>query len=202
MKILKRILIALVVLVAIFAVVGMFMSPSVHVARSKDMKASQEAVYNQIADLKMWDNWMPWNKMDPNWKRTWGEKTSGEGASYSWNSDKNDVGHGTITITKAVPYEQVENNLHFEGEGDAGGAFKIEKTDAGSKVTWSLDMNMGSNPFKRLMGGMMNKMMAPIFDKGLTSLDSAALANPMTPPAAMMDSSMHASADTTAAMTK
>lgn len=197
MKILKRILIVLVVLVAILAVVGMFMSPAVHVERSMDMKASQEAVYNQVVDLKMWDNWMPWNKMDPNWKRTWGEKTSGEGASYSWDSEKNEVGHGSITITKAVPYELMENNLHFEGQGDAGGGMKIEKTASGSRATWFIDMNMGSNPFKRLMGGMMDKMMAPVFDKGLASLDSAALANPVNPPSAMVTPALQTPADST-----
>ncbi len=178
MKILKTILIVLVVLVALAAIIGMFMSPDVHVERSMDMKASPDAVYNQVADLKMWDNWMPWNKLDPNWEKTYGEKTSGEGAFYSWKSSKSDVGQGSITITKAVPNEMVETNLHFEGQGDAKGGYKIEKSDAGTHFTWSMDMNMGSNPFKRLMGGMMDKMMGPWFDKGMHSLDSSAQAMP------------------------
>jgi len=202
MKILKNILIVLVVIVAIVAVIGMFMSPAVRIERSMEMKASPEAVYNQVADLKNWDNWMPWNKLDPNWERTFGEKTSGEGATYSWKSKDSNVGQGSITITKAVPNELVETNLHFEGQGDATGGYKIEKTDAGTKFTWSMDMNMGSNPFKRIMGSMMDKMMAPWFEKGLKSLDSSASVAPMPAPSAMMDStSMHA-ADSTAAVTK
>ena len=198
MKILKKILIVLVVIVAIAAIIGMFMSPNVHVERSLEMKASPDAVYNQVADLKNWDNWMPWNKLDPNWQRTFGEKTSGEGANYAWKSDKSEVGQGSITITKAVPNEMVETNLHFEGQGDATGSYKIEKTDAGTKMTWGLDMNMGGNPFKRLMGGMMDKMMAPWFEKGLKSLDSAASAAPMTPPAMPMDSAATPAPDSSA----
>src|SRR4051812_19989719 len=107
MKILKKILIVVVVLVAVLAIVGMFMSPKVHVERSMEMKASPEAIYNQVADLKMWDNWMPWNKMDPAMVKTYGDKTMGEGAKYSWSSTNSNVGKGSIIITKAVPYEMV-----------------------------------------------------------------------------------------------
>ena len=198
MKILKTILVVIVVIVAIAAIIGMFMSPNVHIERTMEMKAAPDAVYSQVNDLKKWDNWMPWNKLDPNWERTWGEKTEGEGASYSWKSEKNDVGHGSITITKSVPNEMVETNLHFEGQGDATGTYKIEKTDAGSKFTWGMNMNMGSNPFKRLMGSMMDKMMAPWFDKGMVSLDSAASANPVASAPAPMDSTMMSHPDTAA----
>jgi hypothetical protein len=190
MKILKTILIVIVVLVALAAIIGMFMSSDVRVERSLEMKAAPDAVYNQVNNLKNWDNWMPWNKLDPNWERTWGEKTEGEGASYSWKSNKNEVGHGTITITKSVPNESVETNLHFEGQGDATGTYVIEKTDGGTKFTWGMNMNMGSNPFKRLMGSMMDKMMAPWFEKGMKSLDSAAQANQMAPATTAVDTMM------------
>ena len=66
MKILKTILIVIVVLVALAAIVGMFMSSDVRVERSMEMKATPDALYNQVNNLKNWDNWMPWNKMDPN----------------------------------------------------------------------------------------------------------------------------------------
>jgi carbon monoxide dehydrogenase subunit G len=199
MKILKTILIVIVVLVALAAIIGMFMSADVHVERSMEMKAAPDAVYNQVNNLKNWDNWMPWNKLDPNWERTWGEKTEGEGATYSWKSSKSDVGQGTITITKSVPNEAVETNLHFEGQGDAAGSYVIAKTDAGTKVTWGMNMNMGSNPFKRLMGGMMDKMMGPWFETGLKSLDSSAQANPMAPAMAAVDTTI-APADSSAMM--
>ncbi len=202
MKIVKKILIVLAVLVAIVAIAGMFMSPKVHVERSMEMKASPEAVYNQIADLTMWDNWMPWNKLDPNMKKTFGEKTSGEGATYSWESNNSDVGTGTITITKAVQNELVETNLDFKEHGTASGGYKVEKTDNGSKVTWSMDMDMGGNPFMRIMGSMMDKMMGPQFDKGLHSLDSSASAMPAAPEVAPIDSTVMPPADSTAAAMK
>ncbi|MEO8087648.1 MAG: SRPBCC family protein [Bacteroidota bacterium] len=200
MKILKKILIVLVVIVAVLAIAGMFMSPKVRVERSMEMKASPEAVYSQVADLKMWDNWMPWNKMDPAMVKTYGDKTMGEGATYSWVSNNKNVGKGSIVITKAVPNEMVETTLSFDGQGDATGGYQMEKTDAGTKVTWSMNMDMGSNPFKRLMGSMMDKMMGPYFDQGLHSLDSASSAMPA--PAPMMENTEMPAADSSASMAK
>ncbi len=198
MKVLKKILIVLVVIIAVVAIIGMFMSPKVHVERSMTMKASSDAVYNQINDLKMWDNWMPWNKIDPNMKKTYGEKTSGEGASYSWVSTNSNVGTGSITITKAVPNESIETMLTFVGEGNATGGYKLEKTDDGTKVSWSMDMDMGANPFKRVIGSMMDKMMGPMFEKGLHSLDSSSLAMPAAVPVAMVDMTAKPMTETTA----
>lgn len=199
MKILKKILIVIAVLIALVAIIGMFMSPKVHVERSMEMKASPEAVYNQIADLSMWDNWMPWNKIDPNMKKTFGEKTSGEGASYSWESTHGDVGNGTITITKAIQNELVETNLDFREHGTATGNYKVEKTGNGTKVTWSMDTELGANPFMRIMGAMMDKIMGPVFEKGLHALDSSASATPAPQEMAPVDSSAMPPADSTAA---
>jgi hypothetical protein len=55
-----------------------------------------------------------------------------------------------------------------------------------------MDMNMGSNPFKRLMGSMMDGMMGPWFEQGLNALDSAAAANPIAAPAPAMPDSVPA----------
>ncbi len=196
MKILKKILIVLVVIVAVVAIIGMFMSRDVRVERSMDMNAAPEAVYSQIVDLNMWDNWMPWNKIDPNMKKTFGEKTSGEGASYSWESSNGDVGHGTITITKVVPNELVETTLDFKENGMGTSDYKIERTENGSKVTWGMNMDMGANPFMRIMGGMMDKMMGSAFEKGLHSLDSSASVSPVAAPAVMVDPGAMPDADT------
>src|SRR6266478_2042707 len=96
-KILKAILYIIGSLVVLVLVVGLFLPSNVHVERTKVLKSPPEAVFNQINDLKNWDNWMPWNKMDKNIQVTWnGDKTSGEGASYSWKSKV--VGNGKVII--------------------------------------------------------------------------------------------------------
>ena len=172
MRIVKKILLVLLVLCVVITIAGLLMPAKVHVERSLVMKASPEAVYSQVNDLKTWNNWATWNKKDPNWKLTYGDVTVGEGANYAWESTKEEVGNGSMKITQTIPGEIVHIDMDFREHGTAGADFKFEKADAGSKVTWSMDMDMGSNPIKRLMGPIMDKMVGKEFEKGLQNLDS------------------------------
>jgi hypothetical protein len=97
MRILKRLLVFLVVLIVLLIIVAFFLPKNVHVERTVASKASPEAVYGYLNNLKTYDEWMPWNKIDPNMKKTWGDKSEGTGAWYSWTSDNSSVGKGKLT---------------------------------------------------------------------------------------------------------
>ena len=178
MRILKKIIIVLIVILAIAAIIGMLMPSSAHIERSMVMKAPAENIFYQVNELKNWNNWMPFNKMDSKMKIKWGEKTSGKGGEYSWESDNSNVGKGSVQIIKSIPMESVQTALQFEGMPGAGSIYKLEKMNEGTKVTWSFDGSMGSNPFKRLMTPVMDKMLGNIFEKGLKDLDSVSLKTP------------------------
>jgi len=178
MRTLTKIIVVLLIIVAIAAVIGMFMPSTFRIERSMVMKAPTENIFAQVNDLKSWNNWMPWNKMDPNWKVNWGEKTAGEGASYSWESSNSDVGTGSMKIEKVIPNELVQTTLVFASMPPATGNFKFEKTAEGTNVTWSMEGPAGKNPFMKLMMPVMDKMVGKTFEEGLRSLDSSALANP------------------------
>jgi effector-binding domain-containing protein len=177
MRILTKIILVLVVIVALAAIIGFFMPSTFRIERSMVMKAPAENIYAQVNDLKNWNNWMPWNKMDPNWKVNWGEKTVGEGASYSWESTNSNVGKGSLSIDKTIPGELVQTTLNFESMPPATGNFKFDKTGEGTKVIWSMEGPAGKNPFMKLMMPVMDKMVGKTFEEGLHSLDSSAMAN-------------------------
>jgi len=181
MKILKRIGIGVLAVIILLLIISFFLPSKTTVERSRVVKASPEAVYAQIADLKNWDNWMPWNKIDPNMQKTWGEKTEGTGAQYSWVSENRNVGKGSITLTKCEP-SMIETELLFEGMNPGKGFYKLEPADGGTKVTWSMESNMGNNPLYKFMSLMMDGMIGPEFEKGLNDLEIAAQANPIPEP--------------------
>ena len=98
MKIVKRILITLVVLAIIITAVG-FLSPKhVHVERSLTMKAPAEIIHAQINNLKNWNKWSPWYKMDTAMKMVYNGTDAGAGAGYKWESQNKNVGSGDMTI--------------------------------------------------------------------------------------------------------
>jgi hypothetical protein len=181
MKILKTVGIVLLSVIVLCLVISFFLPSKVNVERSRVINAKPDAVYAQIANLKSWDNWMPWNQLDPNMQKTYGEKTEGQGASYSWVSENQNVGKGSITLTKCDS-NMVETELVFEGMNPGKGCYKLEPEGEGTKVTWSMESDMGNNPLYKFMALMMDGMIGPEFEKGLVALEKAAQANPIPEP--------------------
>lgn len=193
MKILKRIFLVLLVVIGAAVLIG-FLMPSVrHVERSVSMNVKPDVVFEQVNNLKNWPNWSPWYKLDPNSKIVYSEPSSGAGAFYTWDSQNSNVGKGKMSITESVPGQVVKVRLEFEGMNPSEGAFTFEPEGEGTKATWSFDASMGNNPFFRLMGVMMDKMLGKTFEDGLADMkkvsEAAPVISPEPAPAAPVDSS-------------
>src|SRR5581483_3905472 len=67
------------------------------VQRSASIKAPPEKIFPFINDFHQWAVWSPFEKMDPDMKRTYGAITAGKGATYGWNGNKN-IGSGSMEI--------------------------------------------------------------------------------------------------------
>ncbi|MCU0435493.1 MAG: SRPBCC family protein [Bacteroidia bacterium] len=171
MKILKRILLVLVVLIALLAVVGLFLPSGSHVNRSLTIKAAPENVYSLINNLKSWDRWSPWHKMDPNWKVTWGGPDEGNGSWYSWESQSSRVGNGKISITQSVPFDSIVTRMEFMGSDDpAWGRYIIKAAEGSVNLTMRMDAEYGFNIIARYFGLMMNSEIEKSFDEGLENI--------------------------------
>ena len=67
---LKKILIGLLAIVAIFVVVVAMQPAEYRVERSTTIAAPTSSVFGQVNDFHKWDAWSPWAKLDPNAKMT------------------------------------------------------------------------------------------------------------------------------------
>ena len=80
--------------------------------RSAQMNASPDAVFSIINDLHQWGRWSPYDKRDPDMKKTFAGPPTGPGASYAW-SGNNKVGEGRLTIVESKPGQLVSMKLEF-----------------------------------------------------------------------------------------
>src|SRR5262245_38322211 len=99
---LKKILIALLCIAAVFVIVVTLQPGTFEVSRSASMAASADAVFANVNDLHNWPAWSPWAKLDPNMKQTYEGAPAGVGASTYWIGNK-DVGEGRMTIMESRP---------------------------------------------------------------------------------------------------
>ena len=172
---LSKIFWMLAVLVAAFLGYVALQSPVGTVTRSAILPASPAAIFAQVNELKKWEAWSPWVKIDPNAKMTYEGPAAGVGAAFGW-AGNSDVGEGKLTITESEPGARVKYKLDFKqpfaSTGDAEFTFKPE--GSGTNVTWSMT---GEWPFlARIMCTLFraDKMVGDMFEKGLTSLGEVA----------------------------
>ena len=145
------------------------------VIREITINAAPEVVFGLVGDLRRWDDWSPWAKLDPHCKMTYGETEKGKGAWYEWNGN-NKVGEGKLMITESQPSSGLRLRLQFirpfKCENDVDFCFKTERS--GTRVIWGMD---GKNNFmSKAMCLVMNmdKMVGKDFEKGLSSLKTLA----------------------------
>ena len=135
------------------------------IQRKAHIAAPPDRVFAKIRSFREWGAWSPWEKLDPEMKRTF------DGEVYSWDGNKK-VGKGRMEITTAEPPRRIEIKLDFFEPWEAHNIteFLIEPRDGGSDVTWTMT---GPSPFmSKLMGVFMNfdKLVGSDFEKGLASL--------------------------------
>lgn len=171
----KKILIGIAAVVVGFLVVVALQPSTYSVTRAIVISAKPEAVFLHVNELKKWEAWNPWGKVDPNMKMTYAGPESGVGASYSWVGNS-DVGEGKSTITEIKTNELVRFKLEFykpmAGVSDTLFTFKPQGDQ--TEVTWSMS---GKNNFiGKAMCLVMNmdKMVGGQFEKGLADLKTIA----------------------------
>src|SRR5688572_14654414 len=108
----KKILIGLAGLVALFLVVAAFQPADYRVARSIVISAPPAAAFGQINDLHKWQEISPYTKLDPAAKYAFEGPVAGIGAALAW-AGNNQVGEGRMTIVESRPNELVRFRLDF-----------------------------------------------------------------------------------------
>lgn len=145
------------------------------VSRTIGIKAPPDRIFPHINDFHKWTAWSPFEKKDPNLKRTYSGAEEGKGSIYEWNGN-DDVGSGRMEILETKPPNLVTIKLDFikPFEGHNTAEFKIEPGREATDVTWTIH---GPVPFFGKILHLifdMDKMIGPDFEAGLKSLKAIA----------------------------
>ncbi len=172
---LKTIAIVVVVLVAAVLVFAATKPDTFAVQRATRIKAPPEKIFPLINDFHRWGSWSPWEKMDPDMKRTYSGAATGKRAAYAWQGNSK-VGEGRMEIVDASAASMIQIKLDFVKplEGHNTAEFVLEPKGDSTNVTWTM---VGPSPYlAKVMGVFVNmdKMIGKDFEEGLAKLKSAA----------------------------
>ena len=173
-------MVKIIVIVVLVLVAGMLLfaatKPDIfRVERAASIKAPPEKIFPLINDLKGWAAWSPYEKKDPAMKRTFGATTSGKGAVYEWEGNKN-VGRGRMEVIDAAQPSKIVIKLDFFEPFEAHNTAEFTMDGKGDTTTVTWAMYGPANIVSKLMGVFFNmdKMIGTDFEAGLANLKSIA----------------------------
>ena len=142
--------------------------------RSTTIAAPPDKVFALINDLRQFNSWNPFAKMEPSAVITYDATSAGVGGAYGWKGDK--TGEGRMQITESVPAQRVSAKLDFVKPFEAHNTvdFTVQPQGNGSQVTWAMH---GPMPYlNRVMTVFfdMDKTVGKDFEAGLANLKALA----------------------------
>jgi len=170
----KTIAIVIVVVIAAILIFAATKPETFTVQRAASIKAPPEKIFAVLDDFHNWGVWSPWEKMDPDMKRTFSGAANGQGAVYEWQGNSK-VGQGRMEITDATAPSQVTIKLDFikPFEGHNVAEFLLQPNGDATNVTWTM---RGPSPYiAKVMSVFcnMDSMIGKDFEAGLANLKAA-----------------------------
>jgi hypothetical protein len=168
---LKRLLVALVLLLAGLAIFVALQPDDYRLTRSTTIAAPAAAIFPHVNDLHRWEDWSPWAKVDPNAKVAFAGAPAGQGAVFTW--DGNDkVGAGTMTITESRPSDLIRIKTDFVKPfaGTSKTEFVFSQMGGQTNVIWTMTGTHNFIGKAMCLVTSMERMLGPDFEKGLAQL--------------------------------
>lgn len=112
-----------------FTTFNLFISGKIE--ESIEIEAPIDLVYLKVADLTTWSLWQ---KKDTTMTIVYSGQKTGLGAKMSWTGINS---NGSLEIVNSNFLKDLKNELIFEGMSPSYHIWTFDKTDKGTKVTWS-----------------------------------------------------------------
>jgi uncharacterized protein YndB with AHSA1/START domain len=178
MRLVKWLLNGLGLLAVSLSVIGLLLPDNTHVERRIEIISTPAAIFALVNDLRSFNQWSPWARIDPKTRYTFSGPSAGVGARMAWASDNPNVGSGSQEIIKSEPQHRVELALDFGAQGNAVAYYDIEPAGDGVAFTWGFDSQFGYDLLGRYFGLMMDQWIGAEYEKGLRNLKVLAEKSP------------------------
>ena len=170
-KIIAGVAIVLVAAIAVVLVLAATKPDTFRIERSAAINAPPEKIFAVLSDLRQWGGWSPWEKKDPDMKRSFSGAERGKGAVYGWEGDKN-VGTGRMEILEATAPSKIVIKLDFIKPFEAHNTAEFTLTPQGHATNVHWQMHGPATLMSKVAHVFIDveKMVGADFEAGLASL--------------------------------
>lgn len=169
MKAIKIVLYALLIILGLTLVVAALTPKDVTITRSVTIASNPDLVYYQVANLRNWEKWSPFE--DADMQNIYSGRFASAGMFRSWTSKSK--GDGTMEIIASTACQSIDSKMNM-ANGNHGSEHWTFSADSANNtlVTWEFTFQDLSYPFQRLLGLVADNVMGSIFQQGLNQLKS------------------------------
>ncbi len=173
MKILKYILFAILGILALLLITGIFVKKDYTVMREVTINKPKQEVFDYLKLLRNQGNYSKWEQMDPNAIKTYTGTDGTVGFISAWDSKMDDVGAGEQEIKKITEGERIDLEIRFKRPFESKSQAYLSTTavsETQTKVIWGFEgkMNYPMNLITLVMN--MEKMVGDDLQVGLENL--------------------------------
>lgn len=156
-------------LIALTTAGALLLPRHVHVKRQATLDAAPSAVLALASSNEGYQRFNPYRSTDPALKIAPFGPVSGVGSGFAFEGKD---GKGKQTVAAVGP-DSVRYDIDMGAMGQPRQAITAVPDGGGSRVTWTMDMDLGFNPLARVFGLFMDRMVGKTFEKGLDNLAAA-----------------------------
>lgn len=170
MKLVKKILIIVLIIIAIPLVIALFVQNEYTVEREITINRPKSEVFNYVRHLKNQDNYSKWVRIDPDMKKDFRGTDGTVGFVYAWDGNK-EAGKGEQEIKNIIEGQRVDVEVRFirPFEGFATAPIITEPVSENqTKVKWSLKGKSGYP--MNFMNLFIDNMLGKDLETSLTAL--------------------------------
>lgn len=166
------IILILIALLALGIVIVISRQPvDFRITRSIAINVPASSIFPHLNDLRKWQDWSPWAKLDPACKVTFEGPPAGEGAAFAWAGNSK-VGEGRMTVLEACPDAFVRYRVDFVKPfpGTNPAEIVLKPDGVRTEVVWAME---GRKNFVMKAAGLFldcEKMLGPDLERGLSQL--------------------------------
>ena len=175
---LKKILVALAVLgvglAGVVAYAAATQPDTFRVQRAATIDAPPEKLVGILSDLRRGAEWSPYEKRDPDMKKTFSGPASGPGSKLEWDGNS-DVGAGSLTVAEVTP-AKVTLNLAMTRPMNANNIVEYTFAPQGNatNMTWAMHGPMPLISKVMCVFVDLDKMLGADMERGLKDLKALA----------------------------
>ena len=166
-----ELLISIVIVIALFFVVGVFLPSHREVQNNLETNHPVRQVYDTLNGFKRFGDWHPLRQHDPSVKYTLSGPPKGVGAALDFDSKDPLVGKGRWEIVESDEDLRIKMSLTDEAYGtNKVHEFNLDNKGKTVDITWSYDVDYGWDLLGRYAGLYVNRTVGDDIKRGLGNL--------------------------------